>query len=312
MTDRVITPADEEWPFRLREMGPIEPPQQLFVSGLPLDVPRDRTVAIVGARSPSAAGIEAARIFSRGLAEAGFTIVSGLAVGIDVVAHKAALDAGAYTVAVLGCGLDAEYPRKNLSVRKRISETGTIVTEFPEGTPPNPHNFPQRNRIIAGISAGVVYVEGGIHSGGRITAVHALDMNRSVFAVPGSIRNPMAAGPNELIRTCQASLVTEFKHVLDDLAPELVWDEPLQLGLNRKVLELEANEGRVLGFLDDAPSAMDLICSGLELTPGETSLALSRLEIRGLAFRTRSGYVVSEAGGRVRKLIAASQTASVK
>jgi DNA processing protein len=299
MSDRVITPSDGEWPSQLDELGPARPVEQLYVRGLPVAADR-RTVAVVGSRRPTAAGVEAAERLTRGLVEAGFSIVSGLALGIDTVAHATALDAGGYSIAVLGCGLDVDYPVRNATLRQRIASAGTILTEYELGTPPNSFNFPERNRIIAGLSAGVVFVEGAERSGGRITALAALDANRAVFAVPGSIRNPMALGPNELIRTSQAALVTDVKHICDELEPDLVWDRPVDLGPIRSPIKLDERESQVLWFLDDAPVAVDAICGALGLKPGEVAIALSRLEVRGLAVRKRSGYAISGGGARLR------------
>lgn len=299
MNVRMILPSDEEWPGRLNELGPERPPEQLYLHGLPLDV-GPQTVAVVGARHPSAAGIDAARRLAGGLAEAGFAVVSGMAVGIDAVAHKAALDAGGYTVAVLGCGLDVVYPGRNAGLKRQIASRGTLVTEHPLGTPPHAHHFPQRNRIIAGLAAGVVYVEGGERSGGRITARQALDANRSVFAVPGSIRNPLAVGPNELIRTSQATLVMEARHIFDELAPGLVWQDAAGRVEGRATISLGEAEMEVLRYLDDAPVAPDRICVDLMMPAGEVALTLSRLEVRGLVTRRPSGYEISTSGARAR------------
>jgi DNA processing protein len=298
MSDRAITPHDDEWPERLNELGRACP-QQLYVRGRRL-LAGKRTVAIVGARYPTAAGLDAAEKFATGLTEAGFTIVSGLALGIDAAAHRACLEAGGYTIAVLGCGMDVDYPARNSALKKRIVEVGTVVTEYRPGTSPDPFRFPQRNRIVAGLARGVLYVEGGHRSGGLITAHAALDFNRYVFAVPGSIRNPLAAGPNELIRTSQAALVTEVKHICDDLEPGLVWDGPPSLGLHHAPVALEDQEARVLTFLDDKPVSAESICAKLGMKPGEAALALSRLEIRGFVSRRNSGYEIAGAGSRVR------------
>lgn len=299
MNDRVITPSDAEWPSQLNELGPARPVERLHARGLPLAADR-RTVAVVGSRRPTAAGVAAAEKLTRGLVEAGFSIVSGLAIGIDAVAHRTALDTGGYTVAVLGCGLDVDYPVANATLRRRIESAGTILTEYESGTPPASFNFPERNRVIAGLSRGVLFVEGAQRSGGRITALAALDANRSVFAVPGSFRNPLAVGPNELIRTSQAALVTEVKHICDDLEPDLVWDGPVELGPIRPQITLDAGESQVLSFLDDAPVSVDAICAALGMKPGEVAVALSRLEVRGLTARRRGGYEISGAGSRLR------------
>ena len=310
MNDRVITPGDDEWPARLDQLGDASP-KQLFVRGQRIDAP-ERTIGIVGARYPTVAGLEAAERFATGLTEAGFTIVSGLALGIDAAAHRACLNAGGYTIAVLGCGLDIDYPVRNQGLKKRISEVGTVVTEYPEGTAPDAFRFPKRNRIIAGLAKAVLYVEGGKQSGGLITAHAALDLNRFVFAVPGSFRNPLAAGPNELIRTGEAALVTDVKQVLDELEPDLVWDNAPRIGRFERAVVLEDLEARVLGFLDDRPASVDAICSSLGIKPGEAALALARLEIRSFATRRRSGYELAEAGARARAAISTGEGVAAK
>jgi DNA processing protein len=269
----------------------------LYVSGCRI-LAGKKAVAIVGTRRPSAAGVHAARTLATGLAQAGFAIVSGLALGIDTVAHAAALDAGGYTLAVLGCGISQPYPKQNLKLRARIAELGTLVTEYPSDTPPLPAYFPARNRIIAGLCAGVIVIEGGRKSGARITAARALDYNRSVFAVPGSIRNPMAQCPNELIRNSLATLITDAKHVTDELAPGLVWFADGSRG--GSAVALDERELEILDFLDDVPVALDVICRERGLSFGEVALALSRLEVRGFARRAVTGYELSESGVRAR------------
>lgn len=298
---RCITPTDDEWPSCLNELGPHDPPEKLFVEGLPLKV-GPRTIAVVGTRRPTAAGIEATEVITKGLVEAGFTIVSGMAMGIDTLAHRTALNAGGYTIAVLGTGLDVPYPRKNSALMKKISTAGTLVTEYPLGSEPLAWHFPQRNRIVAGLARGVVVIEGGMKSGALITARMGIDANRFVWAVPGSIRNSMAAGPNELIRTGQGSLVTNCKHICDEVAPGLVWDE----GHNGKPLSVESlsqEEKKILLTLDDVPLSADRISRATELPHGRVALALARLEVRGFAKRRSGGYELSGGGSRVRAAI---------
>ncbi|HYI46759.1 MAG TPA: DNA-processing protein DprA [Actinomycetota bacterium] len=296
--ERIIRPNDNEWPHYLKEIP--DPPKSLHLLGLPINA-GEKAVAIVGTRRPTAAGIHAARTLAAALAQAGFAIVSGLAMGIDAVAHNAALEVGGYTVAVMGCGISRPYPKSNLKLHERIAELGTLVSEYPSETPPQPGYFPQRNRIIAGLSAGVIVIEGGVKSGARITAARALDYNRNVFAVPGSIRNPMAKCPNELIRNALATLITDAKHVTDDLAPGLVWSKPAE-GTPTAVA-LDEREVDILGFLDDAPVALDVICREKGLTFGEVALALSRLEVRGFVRRTVMGYELAEGGLRARSVV---------
>ncbi|HEX2059017.1 MAG TPA: DNA-processing protein DprA [Actinomycetota bacterium] len=298
MIGRRITHADAEWPKRVDELTGSIPPRQLFVDGARLETD-GRAVAVVGSRRPTSAGVEVARAIARGLAEAGLPVVSGLAVGIDAAAHQAALDAGGYTVAVLGCGLDIDYPKRNASLRRRIAVKGTVVTEYEPGVLPQPANFPARNRLIAGLCEAVVFVEGSARSGGLITARLALDGNRSVFAVPGSVRNPLAAGPNELIRTGHAGLVTDVQQVLEDLAPSFVWGDRTDPSSGRSAVnEVEA---RVLLFLDDAPTTLDEMCDGLGLSFGEVAMALAALEVRSFAVKRPGGYSITDGGARARR-----------
>ncbi|MEA2497976.1 MAG: processing protein, partial [Actinomycetota bacterium] len=285
---RRIVPADAEWCSGLNELGPHQPPEALYLQGLPLE-PEAPMVAIVGTRHPTMAGIEAATAIAHGLAEGGFVVVSGFARGIDAAAHKAALLAGGRTIAVLGCGIDVDYPRQNKRLRAELLRSGTFVSEYPEGTQPAPWHFPLRNRIVAGLCRGVVVVEGGLQSGALVTARLALDADRSVYAVPGSLRNGVASGPNHLIKTGRAALVTTFADICDDLAPRFVWpgEAPVQKA------DCTEGERKVLEVLDDAPAAPDRIARALEMPPGELALALAKLEVRGWALKTRGGYAIS-------------------
>ncbi|MDQ3646171.1 MAG: DNA-processing protein DprA [Actinomycetota bacterium] len=296
---RVVRRSDAEWPDILDGAAALGQPDRVFVRGRRLDIRSPKSIAIVGSRRPTAAGLATARSFARGFAEAGFAVVSGLALGIDAAAHGAALDAGGYTVAVLGNGVDVSYPPRNARLQEEIAERGSLVSEYPDGTESRPHHFPERNRIIAGLAEAVLVVEGGLKSGALITARLADHTGRDVYAVPGSIRNPMAAGPNELIRTCGARLVTEIEHIISDLAPALVWDGPVDLGPGPRELGLEEFETHVLGSLSDVPISVDRLCQELGARPGAVTLALARLEIRGLAQKRLTGYELTAAGGRV-------------
>ncbi len=293
---RMIRPGDKEWPGYLDEIE--SPPNLLFARGLPIQW-GTKAVAVVGTRRPTAAGIEAARMIATGLAQAGLAVISGLAMGIDSVAHRAALEAGGYTLAVLGCGLDLVYPDRNRSLKQRIEGCGTVVSEYPEGVESNAWHFPERNRIIAGLVNAVVVIEGSNRSGALITARRALDCNRAVFAVPGSIRNPMAAGPNELIRTNQAALVTDVKHITDDIAPGLVYVGEGSPAIAPQVA-LDDVEMTVLYLLDDAPVSRSFVCRETGMAPGQAALALSRLEVRNFVRRTMNGYELTDKGTRVR------------
>ena len=206
---------DPDYPSLLREIPGA--PAALFVDGDPtlLWMPQ---VAIVGSRSASEHGLALCRRFARALASAGFTVTSGMADGIDGAAHQAALDADARTVAVLGTGPDLVYPRKHRALAARIAASGALVSEFPPGTAAKPEHFPRRNRIISGLALGTLVVEAGLRSGSLITARCASEQGREVFAIPGSINNPLARGCHQLIRQ-GAALVETVQEVVDALAP---------------------------------------------------------------------------------------------
>lgn len=299
MSGRAIHPGSSEWQAPLDGLPDGERPSRLFAAGLPLRTGA-RAVAIVGSRRPTGTGLQVAREFARHFAEAGLPVVSGLAMGIDAAAHEAALEAGGYTVAVLGCGLDVDYPRRNLRLKRRIAERGTLLTEHGPGTGPLPGHFPARNRLIAALSDAVVFVEGSTRSGGIITARWGLDLNRHVFAVPGSVRNPLAGGPNELIRAGHAALVTSAQQVIEDIAPGLVWGEAAAGETSIGEPAVNPTEARVLLFLDDTPTPLETICTDLALAVGKAAIALAALEVRNFAVKGPGGYTVTSAGARVR------------
>lgn len=303
---RTVRPSDPEWPARLSELGAQDPASLLYASGKPLDGSL-LAVAVVGTRNPTAAGVDAAESLTRGLAASGCVIVSGLAVGIDSIAHKAALEAGGSTVAIVGAGLDVDYPLRNARLRRRIEKLGTVVSEYPCGTPPSRHHFPQRNRLIAGLVRAVLVIEGGLQSGALITARAALDANRLVFAVPGSRRNAMAEGPNELIRTSQAALATKVEHLFEELAPELVWEGvETESNLKASIPEgLHDAEVQALFVLDDTHLPVDRIASLTGLEFPSLALAIAKLEVRGFVSRRSGGFAISSSGARVRRALLA-------
>ena len=211
--------TDADYPARLREIA--DPPPYLFVRG-ETPAPDTRCVAVVGARAASDAGRRMARRIGFELAAKGFTVVSGLARGIDAEAHQGALDAGGKTIAILGCGVDVIYPPEHRQLADAIiANAGAIFSELPVGSQPLPENFPTRNRIISGLSLGVVIVEAAEKSGSLITARMALEQNRQVFAVPGSPLGGKASGSNRLIKQ-GAVLVDCVEDVIEELAPQLV------------------------------------------------------------------------------------------
>lgn len=212
---RLLRCTDADFPPLLENIP--QPPAALFVIG-DASLLLYPQVAIVGARGASLSGLAHARAFARALAQAGFAITSGLADGIDGAAHEAALDIAAPTLAVIGTGPDRVYPRKHHALARRIAAQGAIVSEFPPGTSARPDHFPRRNRIIAGLSLGVLIVEAGLQSGSLITARLAAEQGREVFALPGSIHNPLARGCHRLIRD-GARLVEDVAEIVETLTP---------------------------------------------------------------------------------------------
>ena len=287
----LVSREDETYPALLAEIP--DAPPVLFATGRPglLNVP---LVALVGTRRPSHSGRSIAAEFATGLCAAGLGIASGLAVGIDASAHAAALDAGGDTVAVLGCGIDRHYPPRNAALRERLEREALVVSEFAPGTPPLATNFPRRNRIISGLSLGVLVVEAARRSGSLITARLAAEQGRDVFAVPGSVRNPVSAGCHQLLRD-GAALVEQVGDLLAELQPGL-------LGVVRRPAPGVSNVGVATG--DDAASVlaalgfeavpMDVLLQRTTLTPPQLSSILLSLEI--------SGAVVAHPGGNYERV----------
>ena len=250
-----------------------DPPPQLFVRGNGEDAILDRTaVAVVGARACSAYGRSVTRSLSRELAAAGLVVVSGMARGIDGEAHRGALDAGGITVAVLGCGIDRDYPAAHAELARRICEQGLIVSEYEPGVEPAPWRFPARNRIIAGLCEATVVVEARERSGALITADFALEEGRDVFAVPGEITSSLSGGTNALLRI-GATPVTRADDVLElfDLAPAQA---------ARAAASPAA--AAALERLRDGPLTADELMRAAGLAPAEGSAALMELELTGL------------------------------
>ena len=216
-TGAVAVPlTDPRYPPRLREI--FDPPMVLFARGR-VELLGSLMLGMVGTRRPTPYGLAVAERLAGDLGRAGLTIASGMARGIDTAAHRGALDAGGGTVAVFGCGVDVVYPAENRKLAAELAEKGLLISEFPMGTPAFPQNFPIRNRIISGMSVGVLVVEGAQYSGCSITARLAIDQGREVFAVPGNITSKMSWGPNLLIKQ-GAKLVQDWNDVVEELLPE--------------------------------------------------------------------------------------------
>jgi DNA processing protein len=288
----ILALDDPAYPPLLRELH--DAPPLLFVRGDPQQL-HNPQLAVVGSRNPSVIGKETAYAFSRSLAGAGMVITSGLALGIDSSSHQGAVDGGGQTIAVFGTGLDRVYPARNRDLAHAIVETGgALVSEFPPGTLPLPGNFPRRNRIISALSLGTLVVEAALRSGSLITARLATEQGREVFAIPGSIHNPLARGCHRLIRD-GAKLVETAQDILEELAPQL-WAAlavPTKEGLAPEHAELlSMDQQRLLDSLGDAPSSVDQLVERSGLTAEAVSSMLLLLELQGYVISTAGGYTL--------------------
>jgi DNA processing protein len=268
----VLRRSDPLFPPRLRAI--FDPPPALYLRGAgdPGLLAR-RAAAVVGTRSCSPYGAQVARMLGRELATAGLVVVSGLARGVDGEAHRGALEAGGVTVAVLGCGIDRDYPASNAQLSRRIEEHGLVVSEYEPGVEPAPWRFPARNRIIAGFCEAVVVVEARERSGALITADFALEEGREVFAVPGEITAGLSIGTNALLKL-GATPLTSAQDVLD------------ALGIERReavdAVDVSPVAARILELVRDAPCGADELTVGGVHAAGAISAALTELELAGL------------------------------
>jgi DNA processing protein len=270
----VLTTQDEDYPHLLQEID--QPPPVLYLRGslLPAD---DLAVAVVGTRRVSAYGRQVAQDTAYFLAGHGLTIVSGMARGVDALAHQAALRAGGRTIAVLGSGVDVIYPPENRKLAEEIIDNGALVSDYPLGTQPEGINFPPRNRIISGLSLASIVVEAGERSGALITADFAVEQGREVFAVPGNVLSPMSRGTNRLIQKGACALVSP-QDVLDVLDLERVTEHQAA----RQVLPADTTEAKILQVMDYDPMHVDDICAAVSMPVDKISAALTMMELKGL------------------------------
>lgn len=262
----------------LRDLPHIpDPPKKLFIRGK-LPAKRVKTVAIVGTRKPSAYGREIATKIASECAKNGIVVVSGLALGIDSIAHRAAIDSGGKTIAILANGVDKIYPRSHEDLGQKILQTnGAILSEYPNNTPARPWQFLARNRIVSGLADAVVIIEAASRSGTLSTANHALDQGKEIFAVPGNITSPLSAGCNQLIKN-GANPLTSVEDLLDFLIPDR-FEKQTQLfkGDTRE-------ENVILEFLSkNGTTSSDAIIKQTELSASEFNQAITMLELKGLA-----------------------------
>lgn len=270
--NHLVTLGDADYPPLLLQTA--DPPPLLYVKGRRELLLRP-ALAIVGSRNATVQGAANAEDFARALSDAGITIVSGLALGIDAAAHRGALAGGSSSIAIVGTGLDVVYPARNRDLAHELAARGALISEFPLGTPALGSNFPQRNRLISGMSLGCLVVEAALQSGSLITARFANEQGREVFALPGSIHSPLAKGCHALIKQ-GAKLVDSANDILEEL------NLRAHAAPVRGAPQLEADAARVLNLLGYDPTGLDAVCARSQLAAEEVSAVLLRLELDGL------------------------------
>ncbi len=280
---RLVTYRSVQYPELLRTL--FDPPPFLWVRG-PMSFQSLNAIAIVGTRKPSPYGKRVAADFAMQLVAHGFSVVSGLAYGIDALAHMAAIEAGGRTIAVLGSGVDRIYPSKHYAMAGEIMAEGALISEYPLRAKPDAVNFPRRNRIISGMSRGTIVVEAYEKGGALITARTAVEQNREVFAVPGSIYSSSAAGVHRLIQRGHAKLVQNVEDILEELG---IGDEALSrqvsAGESSRTQDLNAVEEKLIHVLTSEPMQIDVICDRAELDISTALVYLLSLEFKGLVFQ---------------------------
>lgn len=298
---RLLCCSDADYPVLLAEIS--RPPPVLYLRGC-IESLRLPQIAIVGARRATTAGLDNARAFAAELAGAGFAITSGLALGVDAAAHRGALQGGGATIAVLGSGVDRIYPMHNRDLAGEIlSSGGAIISELPLGSSAEAKNFPRRNRIISGLSMGVLLVEAALRSGSLITARLALEQNREVFAIPGSIHNPMAKGCHHLIR--QGATLVETSN---DIASELggLLSEPVTTATAQVVLDIR--QQALVDALAGGPRSIEQLARDTGEGSGELMALLLQLELEGLLDQLPGGYQLTTRGAACCRLAEKDQT----
>jgi len=282
--NHLLTLADTDYPASLLEIS--DPPPVLYLKG-------NRAllgaagIAVVGSRNATPVGLQNAEAFSRALSVAGLTIISGMALGIDAAAHRGGLDGGSSSIAVVGTGLDLVYPARNKALARELAEKGLIVSEFSLGTPALAQNFPRRNRIISGLSRGVLVIEAALASGSLITARQAAEQGREVFAIPGTIHSPFSKGCHQLIKQ-GAKLVDDA----NDILVELQWRN--SVAANNKSGNITANDSEHVELENDAggdpvlmamgydPASIDALMERVDLPADQVILRITELEIEGV------------------------------
>ncbi|MFH1031322.1 MAG: DNA-processing protein DprA [Chloroflexota bacterium] len=271
---KIATYHKADYPARLKEIYDYPPVLYIRGSLLPQD---EWCIAVVGTRRASVYGRQVTEEIVADLARSKITVASGLAKGIDSIAHNTALEAGGRSLAVFACGLDIVYPAENANLARRVMEQGALISEYPLGSKPKPENFPRRNRILSGLSLGVLVIEAGETSGALITASLALEQNREVFAVPGSILSPASIGTNRLIQE-GAKLVRDYKDILEELN---LMTAAHQIEI-KEIIPPTDTESQLLKRLSAEPTHIDEVCRSSGLSMPTVSSTLAMMELKGL------------------------------
>ncbi len=283
----ILCLADERYPAMLRQIA--DPPPILYARGN-IEHLQQLQIALVGSRNPTQPGLEMTRMFATHLSRCGLLICSGMALGIDAAAHQSALAAGQPTIAVMGTGLNRVYPARHRELAHQIAEQGVLVSEFAPDTGPQQNHFPRRNRIISGLSLGVVVMEAALRSGSLTTARHAMEQGREVFAIPGSINNPLARGCHRLIRE-GAKLVETVEDILEELGElarsQLLLENGSNYDNNSFNIQIDIDQSddqdysQLLSALAYDPASVDVLVARCGLTAEEVSSMLLILELQG-------------------------------
>ena len=294
---RFIIPGDEEYPITLMSIE--DAPQGLFCRGKFIDLNENVQIAMVGARKCTQYGYECAKTIARGIAKEGVIVVSGMAMGIDSAAHEGALEANMPTVAVLGCGVNVIYPASSRSLMNRIMATGMVISEYPVNTEPTRYTFPERNRIISGISHGLAVIEATSRSGSLITARCAAEQGKDLFAVPGNINNTSASGTNQLIKdgahliTCAKDITLHYEDRLAMTRSKFAQEETVK----KNETEATGIEAEIANALTSEPQSMEELAQRIPYSASEISTALLMMEL--------TGKVMTYPGGKYSKPIIA-------
>lgn len=288
---RLVLPGEADWPTQLDDLGPARP-YGLWVRGAePLRPALLRSVAVVGARGASAYGVHVATELAAAVAERGWTVVSGAALGIDSAAHRGALASGGMTIAVLAGGVDVPYPSSNAALLERIADVGVVLSEAAFGAPPARHRFLTRNRVIAALTRGTVVVEAAVRSGAATTARWAEELGRSLMAVPGPITSAVSAGSNDLLRSRQAIAVTRASEVIEDLGR---LGDDLAPARRREVRPHDALPERLTSVLELLPARRPMslaeVATAGGLDTGQAQARLGELAVLGMAERVDGGW----------------------